>query len=120
VPNQVKVYQGATVLDDVWPICGGLAINDYLVGRLIYMAPAGLDGNGLPTYRQAWASGPLSLQQPSSVQVGQAPMFSGSDVLVTEKGVIGDESSGYGNRLSRVASPIDLNDPASCSQLNGG
>jgi hypothetical protein len=120
VANEVTVYSTLSVLDDIQPLCGGLAIDDFLGGKLVYMAPAGPDAYGRPTYRQAWASAPLSLQQPSSVQVGRGPLFSGTDVLVTEKGVIGDETSGYGNKLSRIQSPLDLNDPASCTQLNGG
>lgn len=120
VPNEVTVYQSLTVLDDIQPLCGGLAIDDFLGGRLLYMAPSGADAYGLPTYRLAWASSLASLQQPSSVQVGRAPLFSGSDVLVTEKGVIGETGSDYGNKLSRVRAPFDLSDPASCVQLNGG
>jgi hypothetical protein len=118
VKNEVLVYQGATVLDDIEPVCGGVAINDFAGGRLIYMAPGGLDGNGLPTYRLSAASGLQSLQQPSSVQVGRPPMFSGRDVLVTEKGVIGELSSDYGNKLTRVKVSVDLNDPAGCAALN--
>ena len=118
VRNEVLVYQGATVLDDIQPLCGGVAINDYAGGRLVYMAPNGLDSNGLPTYRQAAASGLQSLQQPSSVQIGRAPLFSGRDVLVTEKGVLGDLSSDYGNKFTRVKSSVDLSDPSGCAVLN--
>lgn len=119
VANEVTVYQGLTVLDDIQPLCGGLAIDDFLGGRLLYLAPNGADAYGLPTYRLAWSSSLGSLQQPSSVQVGRAPLFSGNDVLVTEKGVIGETGSDYGNKLSRVRAPLDLSDPASCTQLNG-
>jgi hypothetical protein len=118
VKNEVLVYQGFSVLDDIQPLCGGVAVNDYLGGRLIYMAPAGPDGNGLPTYRQSLASGWQSLQQPSSVVLGRAPLFSGRDVLVTEKGVLLEWNSDYGNKLSRVDAGVDLNDPVGCAQLN--
>jgi len=119
VKNEVLVYQGATVVDDILPLCGGVAINDFTGGRLIYMAPNGVDSNGLPTYRQARASGLQSLQQPSAVMVGRGPMFSGRDVLVTEKGVLLEFTSDYGNKLTRVKSSVDLNDAAGCAALNG-
>lgn len=120
VKNEVLVFQGATALDDIQPYCGGVIINDYLGGQLLYMAPVGVDGNGLPTYRKALASGWASLQQPSSVAVGRGPLFTGYDLLVTEKGILLEWNSDYGNKLSRIKSDLDLNDPATCSRVNGG
>ncbi|MEW6707957.1 MAG: hypothetical protein AB1430_24185 [Pseudomonadota bacterium] len=119
VKNEVTVHAGASVVDDIQPLCGGVAITDYLGGQVLHMAPAGRDLNGLPTYRQVYASGLASLQGPSSVQVGRAPLFDGHDVLVTEKGLLLEFNSSYGNRLSRVKSSLDLGDPASCVQING-
>jgi hypothetical protein len=118
VKNEVLVYQGTTVLDDIQPYCGGVIINDFLGGRLVYAAPNGVDANGMPTWRVGLYSGLQSLQQPSSVIVGRAPLFSGFDLLVTEKGVLGEFSSDYGNKLSRVKSSIDLNGPGACAQVN--
>ncbi|CAG1018185.1 hypothetical protein BURC_02926 [Burkholderiaceae bacterium] len=120
VKNEVLVYQGLTVLDDIQPHCGGLIITDFAGGRLIYMAPDGDDANGMPTYRLALHSGLQSLQQPSSVLVGRGPLFGGRDVLVTEKGLLNEFSSDYGNKLSRVKSEVDLNDPSGCARVNGG
>ena len=119
VKNEVLVYQAATALDDIQPVCGGLAVVDYLGGQVVYMAPNGVDGNGLPRYRQAYASGWQSLQMPSSFAVGRGPLFSGRDLLVTEKGILLEFNSDYGNKLSRVKSDLDLNDPASCARING-
>jgi len=118
VKNEVLVYQGATVLDDIQPYCGGVIINDFLGGRLVYAAPNGADANGMPTWRVGLYSGLQSLQQPSSVVVGRGPLFSGYDLLVTEKGVLGELSSDYGNKLSRVKSSIDLNSASACAQVN--
>ncbi|HJV61479.1 MAG TPA: hypothetical protein VJ743_11080 [Albitalea sp.] len=118
VRNEVLVYQGIDLLDDIQPQCGGLVISDYSGGRLVYMAPAGADSNGLPTYRMGSASGLGSLQQPSSTQIGRAPLFAGDDLLVTEKGVLGDLSSSYGNKLSRVKMGVDLGTAAGCAAIN--
>jgi hypothetical protein len=118
VKNEVLVYQGVTVLDDIQPICGGVAVDDFAGGRLIYMAPTGADSNGLPTYRQGVNSGLASLQSPSSVMLGRAPMFTGKDILVTEKGIIGEFTSGIGNKITRVKSSVDLSTPEGCATLN--
>jgi hypothetical protein len=118
VKNEALVYQGATVLDDIQPYCGGVIISDFLGGRLVYAAPNGADAQGMPTWRVGLYSGLQSLQQPSSVIVGRGPLFSGYDLLVTEKGVLGEFSSDYGNKLSRVKSSIDLNSPLACAQVN--
>jgi hypothetical protein len=118
VKNEVLVYQQIGIVDDIQPHCGGVVVTDFTGGRLVYMAPAGTGAHGLPSYRQALASPLQSLQQPSAVVVGRAPLFDGHDVLVTEKGLLFDFGSPYGNRLSRVKASIDLNDPAGCAQLN--
>jgi hypothetical protein len=118
VKNEVLVYQGVTVVDDIQPICGGVAVDDFAGGRLIYMAPTGLDSNGLPTYRQGVSSGLASLESPSSVMLGRAPMFTGQDILVTEKGIIGEFTSNIGNKITRVKSSVDLGTSAGCAALN--
>ncbi|MES2682470.1 MAG: hypothetical protein V4650_03045 [Pseudomonadota bacterium] len=46
------------------------------------------------------ATDPLSFDSPSQVRLGQPPLFATSDVLVTEKGVIGENESTNGNVLS--------------------
>ncbi|MFA5939351.1 MAG: hypothetical protein WC809_08345 [Sinimarinibacterium sp.] len=43
---------------------------------------------------------PSSFDSPSQVRAGQPPLFEPTDLLVTEKGVIGESSSGNGDRLS--------------------
>ncbi len=42
----------------------------------------------------------LSFSFPSQVRVGQPPLFAPTDILVTEKGILGDNVSPIGNRLS--------------------
>jgi hypothetical protein len=41
-----------------------------------------------------------SFQSPSQVRLGQPPLFAETDLLVTEKGLLGENSSGVGNVLS--------------------
>ena len=118
VKNEVLVFQGVTVVDDIQPLCGGVAVDDFAGGRLVYMAPTGPDSNGLPTYRQGVSSSLASLQSPSSVQLGRAPMFSGRDILVTEKGLIGELTSDIGNKISRIKSSVDLSTAEGCATLN--
>lgn len=118
VKNEVLVYQGTTVVDDIEPHCGGVVVTDFVGGKLVYMAPDGLDARGLPKYREARSTPWQALQAPSSVKLGRAPLFDGHDVLVTEKGLLGEFTSDYGNRLARVKASADLADPASCAGLN--
>ncbi len=60
--------------------------------------------NALALYGQDGAliaqSAPLSFQNPSQVIVGRPPMFSTTDILVTEKGVVGDDITPLGDVLS--------------------
>lgn len=43
---------------------------------------------------------PLSFSFPSQVRLGRPPLFARDDILVTEKGILGDNTSAIGNRLS--------------------
>jgi hypothetical protein len=45
-------------------------------------------------------SSPLSFQNPSQVKVGRPPMFEPTDILVTEKGLVGDDLTPFGDVLS--------------------
>ncbi len=42
----------------------------------------------------------LSFSFPSQVRVGRPPLFAATDIVVTEKGILGDNVSPIGNRLS--------------------
>ncbi len=42
----------------------------------------------------------MSFESPSQVRVGQPPLFASTDILVTEKGVLGENQSTNGNVLS--------------------
>ena len=59
-----------------------------------YIAHLTLDGELLAQ------TDPLSFEFPSQVRVGQPPLFSADEILVTEKGLIGDTLSPIGDSLS--------------------
>lgn len=101
------LYQGGLTIDDIMPYCGGVALTHFVEGRLVFVAPSGED---FPT-------APLLFKSPSSLAIGQGPDFSGYDLLVTEKGILQDSDSSYGNQLTRVDAGMDLNDPASCAEI---
>ncbi len=87
------VYERAyTVFDDITPFQQGIVITDYLKGSLIYWK----DGKvAAETARDSFLA-------PSAVAIGRSPLFSESDLLVTEKGVLLDDNPSVGNRLSRA------------------
>ncbi len=61
-------------------------------------------GSAIALYRQDGtlisATSPLSFQNPSQVKVGRPPLFEPTDILVTEKGVVGDDITPLGDVLS--------------------
>ncbi len=46
------------------------------------------------------STAPLTFSFPSQARLGQPPLFAPDDILVTEKGIIGDTGSNVGNALS--------------------
>jgi hypothetical protein len=68
-----------------------LLVPDFALGGLRLFAPDGTLLGALP---------PLSLRFPSQARRGQPPLFSSDDILITEKGVLGDTVSPIGNRLT--------------------
>jgi hypothetical protein len=80
-----------SLLDDLTTVAEGLLVTEYLSGRLVLLDAAGLEISATDV-------GGLSF--PSSVIVGQPPMFQPDELLITEKGVLGDTASAVGNRLS--------------------
>ncbi len=77
--------------DDFTLVGDQLLVANFLTGEIGYYSAEG---------ELLASSGALSYSSPSQVRVGQAPLFSATDVLVTEKGVIGDTYSPIGNALS--------------------
>lgn len=87
------VYSALTVLDDLSAHGNSLLVTDYLGGSLFQID---LQGNVL----QESEAGEFS--SPSSVLAVGPPLFFDGDVLLTEKGLIGDTSTTLGNRLTLI------------------
>ncbi|MBK8970044.1 MAG: hypothetical protein IPM37_01250 [Hahellaceae bacterium] len=106
-PQANVFYQGGLVIDDILPVCGGVALTQFIEGKLVYAAANG----------EVYQTPPLSFESPSSLAIGQGPHFKGDDLLITEKGLLLENNSKLGNRLTRVKLPVDLNDPLTCEAL---
>lgn len=87
-----------SIADDLSVVGDGLLVSLYTQGSV---ALVGFDG----TVQQQ--TDPLGLASPSSVRLTHGALFAPGDVLITQKGLIGDTQSPYGNRLSvlRAVSP---------------
>lgn len=89
------VAQFAGVPDDLSLLPGtdgtALLVPDFGLGGLRLFAADGRLLDSLP---------PLTLRFPSQARAARPPLFSPGDILITEKGVLGDTVSPIGNRLS--------------------
>jgi hypothetical protein len=83
----------ASVPDDLSPVGGDLLLALYSEGAIALL---GGDGSILSQ------TDPLSFELPSSVKTGRPPLFAATDLVVTEKGVVGVPQTGplFGNALS--------------------
>lgn len=72
-------------------------IGDYLLTTWYSNGQIALIG---PDGSVVQSTDPSSFDSPSQVRAGQPPLFAPTDLLVTEKGIIGESSSGNGDRLS--------------------
>lgn len=80
------------ILDDITVVDGSyILVADYLTGMIGQIS---LDGEVLQNTL------PLTFENASSVLAGEPPMFNRNEILVTEKGLLGDTFSPVGNRLS--------------------
>ncbi len=83
----------ASVPDDLSPVGDDLLLALYSEGAIALIGP---DGSILSQ------TAPLSFDLPSSVKTGRPPLFDPTDLVVTEKGVVGVSQTGplFGNALS--------------------
>jgi len=107
LPDDNLFYTGGVIVDDILPYCDGIAVTQFLAGKLVFQ-----DAQG-----EQYKTLPFSFESPSALAIGEGPMFEGSDLMVTEKGVILEFNSGIGNQLTRVAMDFDLSDPLTCEAL---
>lgn len=80
-----------SIADDLSVVGEGLLVSLYVQGSVALVS---FDGTVLQQ------TDPLGLAFPSSVRLTNGPLFARGDLLITQKGIIGDTSSPYGNRLS--------------------
>ena len=71
------------IYDDLGLAPGGLLLADFGLGRITFISRKG---------KVLQRTDPLTFYFPSSVRMGQPPMFEPTDILVTEKGILGDNS----------------------------
>ena len=80
--------------DDFSILPDGFAVTYFLMGQVIKLNFLG---------EQVDAFNPLTFSTGTSqVMQGRPPLFSGTDLLVTEKGILGEQSSPIGNKLTVV------------------
>lgn len=92
LPGERQVIASVnSVPDDLSVVGDGLLVSLFTQGSVVLV---GFDGTPLQQ------TDPLGLAFPSSVRLTHGPLFAPGDVLITQKGIIGDTSSPYGNRLS--------------------
>lgn len=72
-----------TAHDDLGLTADGLLVSDFAGGRVVL-----LDRNG----QLLQETDRLTVTEASSVRLGQPPMFESTDVLITDKGIIGEQS----------------------------
>lgn len=108
LPDDTVFYSGNLIIDDIMPYCGGIAVTHFVEGQIVYQA-----NNG-----EKYASAPLSFEFPSALAHGDGQIFSGNELLVTEKGILQEMNTSIGNQLSVVDLGFDLTDPDTCAAIN--
>lgn len=93
------LFSRNTIFDDLLPACGGAAVADYINGTVLY-----IDRDGNKRYESSAQSFPGA----SSLQIGRPPLFTGYQLLVTEKGMLLETDSRIGDKLSTIRADFDL------------
>lgn len=84
------IYNTTSILDDLSSYGSSLLVTDYLAGNLFQISLQG----------EILQEGVVSTHaSPSSVLVVGPPLFRVGDVLLTEKGMLGDTETDFGNKL---------------------
>ena len=84
------LFSGRVMLDDLTVFKGTLVVADYMGGTIFQLSPQGkiLRETKMETFAF-----------PSSVNIGTGPMFETGDIVVTEKGVLYEPNTAFGNRV---------------------
>ena len=84
------LFSGRIMLDDLAVFQGTLVVCDYAGGTLFQLSNQG------KILRETKVA---TFAFPSSVNIGSGPMFETGDMVVTEKGVLYEPNSSFGNRV---------------------
>ncbi len=118
VLNQTVMWEApGAIVDDIQTYCGGIALTNFISGRIHYVASYTDPDTGVESFPVIYSSPAFGFDSPSAVAIGSGPWFSGKELLVTEKGILFDLNSSIGNQLSKVPMGIDLNDPDACLMI---
>jgi len=79
----IPLYFTPTELDDLGLLSDGILVTDFFQGRVLLLSKTGVELQSTDAGR---------FFSPSSVRLGQPPMFLPTDILVTEKGILGDNN----------------------------
>lgn len=105
-PKEVQILRNkVAIYDDLWPMCGGVIVADYLGGRLIFINQD----------NDVFKSDSLQFPGASSVVLAQGTNFEESTLLVTEKGILLETGTPLGNQLSQVPLSADLLEHVGCN-----
>lgn len=109
VTDSFLLTSSKSILDDIYPLCDGAIVTDFLAGNVFYV-----DANG--NKDKNYQTGTLSFIGPSSVTIPQGDMFTGNQLLVTEKGILSDTFSSIGNKVWALDLPFNIREmEANCS-----
>ena len=98
-PGEVEILRDeVSILDDLWPMCEGIVVADYLGGRLIYINNQG----------EEYTSSKYEFSGTSSVIPAVNAFGSENQLLITEKGILLETQSRIGNQVTRVTIEEDI------------
>ena len=105
VSNRTRLSHHTTITDDIAPLCGGAIVTNFVTGSIYYVDANGYEDKNYRTNK-------LTFVGPSSVIIPQGNLFSANQLLVTEKGVLGDTISPIGNQISVINLPFNVQELA--------
>jgi len=105
ITTRERLSHHLTIADDISPLYGGALVTDFLAGSIYYVDKNGDEDKNYRTNK-------LTFIGPSSVVIPQGNMFKNNQLIVTEKGILGDAISSIGNQVSVVNLPFNIRELA--------
>lgn len=91
-PGEVQtIHTRISVLDDLTAFSDGLVVTDFVQGTIFHLTFEG---------ELVRESSPELFKGPSSVVLGKPPLFEEGELIVTEKGMLFETNSAFGNSLT--------------------